>query len=60
MKSSNYWILVLSLISFIFAIIAGFNILSDIAVIDIVGIGLLITATLQVIIAIIVVWSRYK
>jgi len=55
MKASNQWILLLSLLSFIFTMVAGFNILRDIAIIDRVGIGLLIVAVIQTIIAIIAV-----
>ena len=60
MRTSNYLILVLSLLSFIFTMIAGFNILSDIAIIDRVGIGLLIVSATQIVIAIVSVWSGYE
>lgn len=55
MKVSNQWILLLSLLSYIFTMVAGFSILRDIAIIDRVGIGLLIVAAIQAIIAIIAV-----
>lgn len=55
MKSSNYCILALSLYSYVFTMVAGISILSNKAIIDRVGILLLITAAVQVIIAIIAV-----
>lgn len=53
MKLSNQCILFLSLLSYSFTMVAGFGILRDTVIIDRVGIGLIIVAAVQVIIAII-------
>lgn len=60
-KNNNWiWVLLLSGISSIFAMIASYNILRGTAVTDIVVVvGLLILAAIQVVIAIIAIWSGY-
>lgn len=61
MKTNNnwnlIWILLLSTISFIFASVAGYNVLNGTATTEILVVGLFILAAIQVVIAIIAMWS---
>ncbi len=61
MKTNNNWNLIwihlLSTISFIFASVAGYNVLNGTATTEILVVGLFILAAIQVVIAIIAVWS---
>lgn len=59
-KNNNWiWVLLLSGISSIFAMIASYNILRGTALTDILVVGLFILAAIQVVIAIIAIWSGY-
>lgn len=58
MKESSYIILFLSICSFMFAIVSGIGIIQDAVRIERVGIGLLILAIAQAIIAVIAGMQR--